>query len=91
MTNDLAGRVARHRAGVPGTFTGAYAVGRLVYFEYFRYVRSAIARETELKGWARASKVDLIERANPTWEELVPEVVGRQVQRQKQVPCGNDN
>jgi putative endonuclease len=41
-----------------------------MYFEYFRYVGSAIAREKELKHWTREQKIELIERANPTWEDL---------------------
>jgi putative endonuclease len=47
-----------------------YNIDRLVYFERFQYVRSAIAREKELKDWNRARKVELIEKVNPTWEDL---------------------
>ncbi len=72
MTNHLPGRTATHRAVVPGTHTARYSIHRLVYFEYFRYVRSAIAREKELKHWTRAEKVALIEKVNPTWEDLFP-------------------
>ena len=85
MTNDLVGRLERHRAGVPGSHTERYRIGRLVYFEYFRYVRSAIAREKEVKRWRRAERVALIERGNPTWEELWPVLVG-----ENQVPFGDD-
>ena len=76
----------RHRRGVQklfsllqergfiykGTYTGQYNIQRLVYFEYFRYVRSAIAREKELKHWTREQKIRLIEKTNPTWAELMP-------------------
>lgn len=41
-----------------------------MYFEYFRYVRSAIAREKQLKHWTREQKIQLIEQVNPTWEDL---------------------
>jgi putative endonuclease len=44
----------------------------LVYCEYFGYVRNAIAREKELKRWTRAQKIQLIERTNPTWEDILP-------------------
>jgi putative endonuclease len=70
MTNDLQRRTANHREKIPGTHTGRYAIHRLVYFEYFRYVRSAIAREKQLKHWTREQKIELIERVNPTWEDL---------------------
>jgi putative endonuclease len=72
MTNNLSGRLRTHRDAVPGTHTAAYNIHRLVYFEYFRYVRNAIARETELKGWTRANKIALIEKVNSTWEDLLP-------------------
>jgi putative endonuclease len=72
MTNKLIKRTATHRANIPGTHTARYTIHRLVYFEYFRYVRSAIAREKELKRFTRADKIALIEQVNPTWEDLYP-------------------
>jgi len=42
----------------------------LVYFEWFDWVDSAIRREKQLKRWRREKKVALIERNNPTWEDL---------------------
>jgi len=45
-------------------------VHRLVYFESFKYVGNAIAREKRIKGWLREKKVALIHSANPTWEDL---------------------
>ena len=77
MTNDLDRRLATHRENVPGTHTGHYAIHRLVYFEYFQYVRSAIAREKQIKHWTRAQKIGLIEQVNPTWEDLHPTLHGR--------------
>jgi putative endonuclease len=70
MTNNLARRVAQHKEGeVPG-FTKRYRIKRLVYFEEFRNVRDAIAREKEIKGWRRAKKTALIESLNPRWDEI---------------------
>ena len=62
-----------HRGKSDGTHTARYNIHRLVYFERFQYVRSAIAREKELKGWMRAKKIELIEKVNPTWEDLAAE------------------
>jgi putative endonuclease len=45
-------------------------VNRLVYFEEFRSVENAIARETRMKGWLRAKKIALIERENALWKDL---------------------
>ena len=72
ITNDIHRRVALHREARPATHTAHYNIYRLVYCEYFRYVRTAIAREKELKRWTRAQKIELIERINPTWEDILP-------------------
>src|ERR1700761_9323717 len=70
MTNNLRLRISQHREMRPGTYTSQYNIHRLVYFERFQYVRSAIAREKELKDWTREKKIALIEKVNPTWEDL---------------------
>jgi putative endonuclease len=72
MTNNLHGRTSSHREGIPGSHTSRYEIHRLVYFEYYRYVRDAIAREKEMKKWTRAQKIELIEKRNPTWDGLFP-------------------
>lgn len=70
MTNDLLRRVTEHkRKEIPG-FTARYNITRLVYCEETPDVRSAIAREKQIKGWVRAKKVPLIEAANPQWRDL---------------------
>lgn len=70
ITNDLARRVYEHKEGLISSFTVKYRVDRLVYFETFKYVGNAIAREKQLKGWRRARKIQLIESANPSWRDL---------------------
>lgn len=70
MTNDLPVRVFQHKTERFAGFTKQYRVHRLVYFESFQYVRSAIAREKEIKHWIRQRRVELIESLNPTWEDL---------------------
>jgi len=57
------------RKSVPG-FTSRYNVSRLVYFEEFSSARSAIEREKQIKRWARAKKIALIEENNPGWDDL---------------------
>ena len=52
------------------TFVGRYDCDRLICVEPYPSVRDAIARETQLKGWRRAKKVALINRANPGWHDL---------------------
>ena len=70
ITNDLPVRVFQHKTGRFAGFTKQYRVHRLVYFESFQYVRSAIAREKEIKHWIRQRRVELIQSLNPTWEDL---------------------
>ena len=70
VTRDLERRMGEHRRGdLPG-FTREHEVYRLVYFEGFQSVRSAIAREKELKGWRREKKVWLIRWDNPAFVDL---------------------
>ncbi len=73
ITNDLIRRVECHRQGLIRGFTRKYRVRRLVYAEQCGDARAAIAREKQLKGWRRSKKIALIERANPTWEDLAAE------------------
>ena len=70
VTRDLVRRMHEHRTdAVPG-FTRRYAVKRLVFVEEYAWLADAIAREKRLKAWRRAWKVDLIEQANPRWDDL---------------------
>jgi len=70
VTNNLARRIAEHKAGEHAGFTRRYRVDRLVHCETFAYVNDAIAREKQLKGWTRSRKIALIEHANPKWQDL---------------------
>lgn len=70
MTSDLHRRMEEHRAGQHSAFTKKYACERLVYAEELGQVNEAVARERRIKRWRRAWKIELIEKANPTWEDL---------------------
>lgn len=70
MTGFLTSRVLQHKSGETEGFTRRYHITRLVYYEEFRYVNNAIARETEIKKWRREKKVALIESVNPLWNDL---------------------
>ena len=72
VTNDLVRRVYEHRTkAVPG-FTKRYDVDKLVWFEIYDDVTSAMTREKELKKWRRDWKIRLIEERNPDWGDLYP-------------------
>ena len=70
ITNDIRRRAWEHKTDLTPSFTTEYKVRRLVYFEVFKYVSNAIAREKRIKGWLRRKKIALIESVNPTWEDL---------------------
>jgi putative endonuclease len=76
VTSDLVRRVAGHREGMVPGFTETYGVKRLVWYETHDSIEAAIRREKRLKQWPRAWKVALIERANPKWRDLWPEIIG---------------
>ena len=63
-------RVLQHKSCEADSFTARYNITRLVYYEVFKYVNNAIARETEIKKWRREKKIALVEAGNPTWEDL---------------------
>ena len=73
MTNNLGRRVYEHQHDLIDGFSKRYRCHRLVYFESYDRVENAIAREKQLKRWNRAKKIFLIERLNPTWEDLSAE------------------
>ena len=70
MTGDLPKRVFEHKQKTHDGFSATYNCNRLVWFERFMNPEGAIAREKQLKGWIRAKKIALIERANPTLNDL---------------------
>jgi putative endonuclease len=76
VTNDLIRRVGEHKLKIAESFTKDYDVTRLVYFERFDQIEQAIHREKRLKKWPRAWKISLIEKDNPNWIDLYPEIAG---------------
>lgn len=73
VTNNLERRVREHRSRLVPGFTNKYNLTKLVYFEQGPDIRSAIAREKQIKGWIRAKKNDLVETVNPRWIDLFAE------------------
>jgi putative endonuclease len=70
VTNNLRRRLEQHREGCINGFTADYKCTRLVWFECFKDVNNAIAREKQIKRWRREKKIALIQQANPTWADL---------------------
>ena len=74
VTNDVVRRVNEHKSKTFKGFTKRYAVDKLVWFEIYDDVLTAIAREKELKKSRRDWKIRLIEEKNPQWIDLYPEI-----------------
>ena len=72
-TSDLARRVEGHRSGAVSGFTRDYRVYVLVYAEFHETMEGALLRERQIKKWRRAWKLELIERDNPQWRDLLEE------------------
>lgn len=75
VTSCLLQRIWQHRSHLTDGFTCDYDVRILVYFEMLDDMRSAIAREKQLKKWNRQWKIELIESFNSSWRDLYPELI----------------
>ena len=74
VTSDLVQRIWQHRQGLVEGFTQRYGVHMLVWFEQHATMEHAILREKQIKAGPRARTVALIERDNPLWRDLWPEI-----------------
>ena len=70
FTNNLEKRIYEHKNNLVQGFTARYGIHLLVYFEQTTDVNVAIQREKQLKKWNRKWKLELIEKANPEWNDL---------------------
>lgn len=70
VTANLVRRVYEHKNGLSPGFTQQYGCDRLVYYELFADMLSAIAREKQIKSGSRTKKLRLIESMNPEWADL---------------------
>jgi len=75
MRNNIQRRMWKHRSRQsPTSFTSRYNVFKLVYVETFSTPMAAIRREKKLKRWKRAWKKALIEKQNPGYKDLLPDL-----------------
>jgi putative endonuclease len=74
-TSDLLRRMREHRNHTfPSAFTAQWTFNRLVYYEFVADEASARSREAQIKRWRREKKVALIQRMNPNWADLTPDI-----------------
>ena len=58
ITGTFRRRVLQHKSGTFEGFTSRYKLDRLVYWEKFKSVHYAIAREKQLKGWKNRDRIE---------------------------------
>ena len=75
VTSDLIKRVYEHKTDAVEGFTKTHQVHSLVWFERHGTMESAILREKAIKEWKRTWKIELIEKANPYWRDLYPDLL----------------
>ena len=70
VTNDLTRRMYEHKNKLVDGFSKRYNLSILVYYETTTDVKSAIAREKQIKNLLRRKKEQLIATMNPEWKDL---------------------
>ncbi len=75
VTSELVARVYQHKNKMVEGFTNSYNLELHVYFEVHKSAEVAIQREKQMKEWKRKWKVSLIEKKNPYWNDLYPDIV----------------
>jgi putative endonuclease len=85
VTSQLDVRVRQHRNGTFKGFATKYGCTRLLYYEVYDDIRLAIGRETELKGWRRERKLDLIRTVNPEFKDLAEQLDWQRITRHERM------
>ncbi len=57
----------------PNTLSARYNLYKLIYYELFDSKAEALKRERQMKKWNRQWKINLIEKENPKWLDLIQE------------------
>lgn len=70
VTNDIHKRVLEHKNGIGSRFTRTYKCTKLVYYEEYADIVTAIAREKSLKNWKSKWKHELVTSNNPNRNDL---------------------
>jgi len=73
VTNNLERRIYEHKSHQSEGFTTEYNIEKLVWYDTFPDIASAIQREKILKRWKRPWKEALINENNPEWKDLSEE------------------
>ncbi len=74
VTNNVYNRIGQHKDKISSnSFTAKYNINKLVYYETYTDVYSALNREKQIKAGSRQDKLNLISGLNPNWKDLATE------------------
>jgi putative endonuclease len=76
VTSDPVKRVYSHKEYKVDGFTKKYKLTKLLYYEIYEDIISAIEREKQVKNWRREWKLNLIKSKNPDLKDLYSELLG---------------
>ena len=85
VTSDLDTRILQHKNGAFEGFSKTYCCTRLLYYEKYDDIRTAIAREKQLKGWRREKKLNLIRTTNPELKDLAKKLGWRLLTKHERI------
>ena len=75
VTSNLIKRAYEHKTDLIKGFTREHGLHTLVYYEIHSDMREAIQRESQMKAWKRAWKIELIEKVNPFRNDLYASIL----------------
>ena len=74
VTNNLLRRLYEHKNELVDGFSKFYHTHKLVHYEEYNDVMTAIEREKQIKGWTRAKKNQLVLEFNPNWKDISEDI-----------------
>lgn len=75
VTNNLIRRVYEHKNKLVKGFSEKYNLYKLIYFEIYSDIETALNREKQIKAGSRQKKLDLVVTDNPEFRDLYPEII----------------
>ena len=75
VTSNLVKRIWEHKNKVVEGFSSKYNLDKLVYYEVFEDIETAINREKYLKGKKRQYKTEIITNFNYKWKDLYEDII----------------
>jgi len=75
VTNDIIRRIYEHKNKLIDWFSNEYNLTKLVYYEIYDDIETAINREKKIKRWKREWKDELIDKTNINRNDLYYEIL----------------